>query len=394
MATGMDTKPAAGQSKSGNGSQLSVRRDPRVTQIQDLLVRSKEGLQQALPKHMTAERMIRVAVTAIQKVPKLLECDARSLIGAIVEASQLGLEPDGILGHAYLVPYTLKKGTAQEKTICQLIVGYKGLIDLTRRTGTIKTIEAHVVHEKDEFDYEFGLQPKLKHKPSRLGDPGKVIFAYAVGHMNNEGVQFEVMNVREIEAIRARSRAARSGPWVTDWEAMAKKTVLRRLAKLLPVSVEAQRAIALDERDDTSIAPMNLGAGLQLDLPEAEADEDVIDAETEDQSNPQNLDDLSDQMESESGKKPDSKGESQKPADPPRPTAAQMEQYGKLMETVKKCTEQSQLDYQAKEAREYCERGQITTEQRDILLKMCDPPKKPSGGKLLPEETDGPYGKG
>ena len=313
MATGMDTKPAAGQSKGGNGSQLSVRRDPRVSQIQDLLVRSKEGLQQALPKHMTAERMIRVAVTAIQKVPKLLECDARSLIGAIVEASQLGLEPDGILGHAYLVPYTLKKGTAQEKTICQLIVGYKGLIDLTRRTGTIKTIEAHVVYEKDEFDYEFGLEPKLKHKPSRLGDPGKVLFAYAVGHMNSGGVQFEVMNVREIEAIRARSRAARSGPWVTDWEAMAKKTVLRRLAKLLPVSVEAQRAIALDERDDTSIPPMNLGAGLTLDLPEADLDEDVIDGETEqDQSGPQNLDDLSEKMEQE-GQTSDQSKDAKKP---------------------------------------------------------------------------------
>lgn len=280
MATGTMEQ----EKKSGGGSLM--RMDPRAASIRDLLVRSKEGLQQALPKHMTAERMIRVAMTVIQKTPKLMECDQRSLIGAIVEASQLGLEPDGILGHAYLVPYG---------KICQLIPGYKGLIDLSRRSGTIKTIEARIVYEKDLFDFCYGLKPKCDHVPSRLPDPGKAIYAYAVSHLVNGGDQFEVMTVREVEEIRARSRASKNGPWVTDWEAMAKKTVLRRLCKLLPVSVETQRAIAIDERDDTATPLVNLGVGLDLDLPEAETA--IFEVPEEVETAPETLDEVADEIE-------------------------------------------------------------------------------------------------
>lgn len=278
MATGTIEQ----EKKSGGGAM--IRMDPRASTIRDILIRSKEGLQQALPKHMTAERMIRVAMTVIQKTPKLMDCDKRSLIGAIVEASQLGLEPDGVLGHAYLVPYG---------NICQLIPGYKGLIDLSRRSGTIKTIEARIVYEKDEFDFSYGLNPKCEHRPSRLPDPGKAIYVYAIGHLLNGGVQYEVMTVREVEAIRARSRASKNGPWVSDWEAMAKKTVLRRLCKLLPVSVETQRAIAIDERDDTATPLVNLGVGLDLDLPESE----VIDTTAEVEQPPENLDQLAEQLD-------------------------------------------------------------------------------------------------
>lgn len=272
-----------------------MRMDPRAATIRDILVRSKEGLQQALPKHMTAERMIRVAMTVIQKTPKLMECDQRSLIGAIVEASQLGLEPDGVLGHAYLVPYTLNKGKPNEITICQLIPGYKGLIDLSRRSGTVKTIEARIVYEKDEFDFSYGLNPKCEHRPSRLPDPGKPIYIYAIGHLLNGGVQYEVMTVREVEAIRSRSRASKNGPWVTDWEAMAKKTVLRRLCKLLPVSVETQKAIAIDERDDTATPLVNLGVGLDLDIPEAETA--ILEVPEEVETAPETLDEVADEIE-------------------------------------------------------------------------------------------------
>ena len=292
MATGTVEK----ESKQGNGGGAMIRMDPRAAAVREILIKSKEGLQQALPKHMTAERMIRVAMTVIQKTPKLLECDKRSLIGAIVEASQLGLEPDGVLGHAYLVPYTLNKNKPNEITVCQLIPGYKGLIDLSRRSGTIKTVEARIVYEKDEFDFSYGLNPKCEHRPSRQPDPGKPIYVYAIGHLINGGVQYEVMTVREVESIRSRSRASRNGPWVTDWEAMAKKTVLRRLCKLLPVSVETQRAIAIDEHDDSSTPLVNLGVGLDLDLSEAEAE--LIDQQDE-QETPQSLDDVADELEQE-----------------------------------------------------------------------------------------------
>ncbi|MCC7421809.1 MAG: recombination protein RecT [Planctomycetaceae bacterium] len=241
--------------------------DP-VTTINTLLVRNKDALFAAVPKHLTADRMIRVATTELRKNPKLAECDQRSLIGCIVESSQLGLEIGGYLGHAYLVPYKVKG-----YPVCQLIVGYKGMVDIARRSGEISTIQARVVHERDEFNFEFGLSPTLKHKPSTDDNPGKVKYAYAVCVLKDGGTQFEVMTVREIEGIRSRSRSKDNGPWVTDWEEMAKKTVLRRLCKLLPVSVELQRAAAIDERsDDTFQLPLNLGADLALPLPESPVD--------------------------------------------------------------------------------------------------------------------------
>src|SRR5262249_27161008 len=156
-----------------------------------------------------------------------------SLLGAIMQSAQLGLEPDGLLGHAYLVPYG--------KT-CQLLVGYKGMLQLTRRSGQISTIQAHVVHAEDTFEFWFGLDPKLKHVPSDKENPGALIAVYAVAKMKDASIQFDVMRKREVDAIRARSRASNEGPWVTDYEEMAKKTVLRRLCKMLPCSIELEQA--------------------------------------------------------------------------------------------------------------------------------------------------------
>lgn len=208
----------------------------------------------ALPRHLTPERMIRVVTTALRKTPALLQCTQESLLGAIVTASQLGLEPDGVLGHAYLIPYG--------KT-CTFIPGYKGLIHLARQSGHVSTIQAHVVREGDRFDYAFGLSPKMEHVPAKDGAAGAVTYAYAIAHLKDGGVQWDVMSRAEIDAIRSRSRAGNSGPWVTDFEEMAKKTVLRRMCKLLPVSVELQRAVALDERAevgmDQELPTVNLG---------------------------------------------------------------------------------------------------------------------------------------
>lgn len=254
-------------------TQISVA-DQKVNSIRTLLENNKAALFSAVPKHLTADRMIRVACTELRKNPSLAECDQRSLIGAIVEASQLGLEIGGVLGQAYLVPYNVKvKGTngAPDRwmKVVQLIPGYKGLIDIARRSGQISTIQVRVVHSKDEFDFEFGLEPRLRHKPSLDQDPGHAQYVYAIANLRDGGTQLEVMTVREVESVRSRSKSKDSGPWVTDWEEMAKKTALRRLCKLLPVSVEMQRAVAIDEEDDRFRKPVNLGADLAIALPPA-----------------------------------------------------------------------------------------------------------------------------
>ncbi len=219
----------------------AIAKTERITTIRDLLNKSKEQIKLALPKHLTPDRMLRVAMTTIQTNPKLLECDPRSLVAAVIEASQLGLELDGVLGHAYLIPYNTKYGKK-----AQLQIGYRGFIELARRSGQVSTIFAHVVHENDEWDFQLGLDPKLYHKPTRE-DPGEIIAAYAVVKMKDGSTDFEWMWKRQIDAVRKRSKAADDGPWVTDYEEMAKKTVIRRLAKRLPLSIEFQRAAVADE---------------------------------------------------------------------------------------------------------------------------------------------------
>ena len=186
---------------------------------------------EVLPKHMDMNRMSRIALTTIRTNPKLLECAVPSLMGAVMQAVQLGLEP-GLLGHCYILPY---------KREATFIIGYKGMIDLARRSGHIQSIYAHAVHENDEFEYELGLHPKLEHKPSH-GDRGAFIGAYAVAHFKDGGYQMEFMPKSEIEKRRKRSATANSSysPWSSDYEEMAKKTVVRYMFKYLPISIEVQ----------------------------------------------------------------------------------------------------------------------------------------------------------
>jgi recombination protein RecT len=221
----------------------------KAANVRSMIERSRGQIAAALPKHLTAERMMRVCNTAISKTPALLDCDPRTLIGAIVQASQLGLEPDGTLGHAYLIPFANRK---TGKTECQFMPGYKGLIELARRSSQISTIFAQVVHENDDWSFNFGLDPQLHHRPT-AGEPGPVIAAYAVAKLRDGGAQFEWLWKREVDAIRAQSRAGNSGPWVTHYEEMSKKTALRRLCKILPTSPELTRAVALDEQAEASV---------------------------------------------------------------------------------------------------------------------------------------------
>jgi recombination protein RecT len=229
----------------------------------------KPEIARALPRHLNPDRVARIAVTVMRRTPKLAECTPESFLGALMTCAQLGLEP-GPLGHAYLVPY------GSEVTF---IAGYRGLVDLARRSGQVQSVNARVVRVGDEFDYAFGLDPKLEHKPK--ADVDQVItHVYAVVRLKDGGADFDVMTRAEVEAIRKRSRAAKDGPWVTDYAEMAKKTVLRRLLKTAPMSVEYQQAVANDEQTRTSTVLDDIDLSVPLD------DAEAIDGEVVDEPEP------------------------------------------------------------------------------------------------------------
>lgn len=219
----------------------------------------------ALPRHMTAERMARIAMTELRKTPKLAQCEPMSFLGAVIQCAQIGLEPGNALGHAYILPYEVRQKQGNQwvtvRTDAQLIIGYRGMIDLARRSGQIQSLNATAVYQGDEFECVMGLEPSLRHVPD-FDNPDReqaerLSFVYAVAKLKDGGTQFAVMSRAQIDAIRARSKAAGNGPWVTDYEAMALKTVIRRLFKYLPVSVEIQRAVQLDEKADAGIPQDN-----------------------------------------------------------------------------------------------------------------------------------------
>lgn len=198
----------------------------------------KQAMRDALPSHLTPERMIRVALTSFRKNPALLECQPASVVKAVMEASQLGLEIDGILGHAYLVPY---------KSECQLIPGYKGLIQLVRNSGEIAIIKAGLVRSGDEFEWT-EVPPVFRHKSQTAGDT-PITHVYAWVRFKSGDEDFVVWTTDMINAHRKRYSPSKSqsSPWETCWEWMAKKTVLRQLCKLMPLSIEVQRLVARDE---------------------------------------------------------------------------------------------------------------------------------------------------
>lgn len=243
----------------GNGSKQNLPVKP-IDNLRDLLIKSKAQIAMALPKHLTPDRLIRVAITACQRVPKLLECSPISIVGCVMQAAELGLELTGPLGQAYMVPY-FNKNTGQNEA--QFQVGYRGLVELAHRSGRVDSFPARVVCENDLFEFAYGTKPFVKHIPT-MDEPGKVVAVYAVLVLKDGGTDFEVMSAAQINAHRARYSKARGGsPWDTAWEEMAKKTVIRRLAKRAPVSVELTTAAVLDEYAEASV-PQQLGAGVDL----------------------------------------------------------------------------------------------------------------------------------
>lgn len=226
-------------------SNAMVQQAKQLTDMRSYLEQARTKLAEVVPKHLTPERLVRVAVAAMSRSPKLLLCTRESVLLAIMEAGQLGLEAGSPLGHAYLVPFEDRK---RGQMVATLIIGYKGLIELARRSGQVSSCEARVVYERDTFDVEFGLTPRLVHRPHLGADRGQPVLGYAVIKMKDGADAIvEIMTRAEIEGIRARSRAANEGPWVTDWEAMARKTVMRRAMKYAPMPTSVAEAMAHDD---------------------------------------------------------------------------------------------------------------------------------------------------
>jgi recombination protein RecT len=237
--------------RGGNGTAPARQADPAKT-ILDLLTRSKQQIQLALPKHLDADRMLRVAFTAIRLNKDLLRCDALSLVKCVIQAAGVGLSLDPLLGQAYMVPFNNSKTGIAEAT---LILGYKGLVTLARRSGEVASVQAHVVYEADEFSYSYGTNEHLTHVPAALPieKRGSVTHAWALARFKDGTQQIEIMNIYELEAIRLRSKAKDRGPWVTDRPEMYRKCPIRRLAKMLPLSPEVQRSVAQEELQELDI---------------------------------------------------------------------------------------------------------------------------------------------
>lgn len=210
--------------------------------IQDYIKVMEGEIKKALPSVLTPERFTRITLSALSCNPKLGQCTPKSFLGAMMTAAQLGVEPNTPLGQAYLIPYK-NHGVLE----CQFQLGYKGMIDLAYRSGEVSTIQAHAVYANDEFDYELGLDPKLRHIPAKK-DRGDPVYFYAVFRTKDGGWGFDVMSVEEIRAHAQKySKAYEKGPWRTNFEEMAKKTVLKRVLKYAPLKTEFVRAISADE---------------------------------------------------------------------------------------------------------------------------------------------------
>ena len=237
-----------------------VKADPRIGAIKLQLEKGKALIAQVAPKHLTADRMVRLAMLAVSKQPKLAECSGMSILKSMMVASELGLEPGGALGHGYLVPYKTNQAKRGEKPIwvteCQFIAGYRGLAKLARNSGDVEIIEAHPVYPGDKFVVRRGTVTELIHEPDYQSGEDRTSGAtcyYAMARYKSGAVQFEVMTRAQIETImRSTQSKGEYGPWLDHFDEQARKTCIRRLAKSLPLESEKfARALEMsDARDE------------------------------------------------------------------------------------------------------------------------------------------------
>ncbi len=230
--------------------------------LRQLLERSKQQIALALPRHVTPERMIRMAMTVFGRTPKLQQCDPMTILACVVQASELGLELSGPLGHAFMVPYGKE---------AQFQVGYKGFFDLAFRSGKVSAFPMRRVHANDHLEVEYGTEQRIVHRP-KLAGRGDVIAYYAAIYLKDGSRDFEFMSLEDVQAHFKQyvKNKGEGSPWKTAFDAMALKTCVRMLAKRCPLSVEIQKAAVLDEYAEAGI-PQPLGVDF---APAAESGDD------------------------------------------------------------------------------------------------------------------------
>jgi len=218
-----------------------------VVAIREMLEKSASQLKMVLQTDEKLKRFQREFMTMVQSNTALLACNPKSLIAAAIQSAQLGLSLDKNMGQGYVVPY---KGTAQFQ------IGYLGYMSLARRSGEIKGIRAEIVYQGDQFDRQYTINGvEFTHSPCQPSQRGEKVGVYMVAHFINGGTHFEFMFAEEVAEIRGFSKSAykEDSIWNIHEEAMWKKTVIKRAAKYLPLSVEAQRASRIDELQDAGV---------------------------------------------------------------------------------------------------------------------------------------------
>lgn len=252
----------------------------KLEPFRQALAAQEDNFRRALPstvaKYLTPERIIKMTLSAISRSPQLLLCTRESILRSVMDASSLGLEPGGPLGQAYMVPFKNNKKDAQGNWIetmeAQLIIGYRGCIALARRSGEIQSVNANVIYSRDRFDVNLA-ESIVEHRPymppmptpgeaeANGMDPidlmhrGQAVAVYSVAHFVGGGRHVDFMTIGDVDRIRLRSKSHKNGPWVTDYDEMARKTVVRRAAKYWPLSTELAQAFEVDGDDDVSVSP-------------------------------------------------------------------------------------------------------------------------------------------
>lgn len=238
----------ATEAKAPSINKNTVAKKPASTK--DLIQVMLPEIKKALPNTLTPERFTRMATTALSSNPQLQKCSQVSFIGAMMNAAQLGLEPNTPLGQAYLIPYS-NKGSLE----CQFQIGYMGYLQLAHNAGV--NVTAHEVCENDEFDYSYGLEEMLVHKPAKE-NRGKVTHYYATWRLGETKVcGFAVMTKEEVEEHGrkySKSYSSSYSPWKTNFDAMAKKTVIKQALKFAPLSTELRTNLAEDETIKTEVS--------------------------------------------------------------------------------------------------------------------------------------------
>ena len=240
----MSTTTAKNSLTGANGTSVAKKENKSKT-IFDVIQAGAKQFATALPKHINSDRFVRIAITTIRQNPKLAKCSQESLLGALMVSAQLGLEP-GTLGQCYLIPFENKKAGTVE---CQFQIGYKGLIELLRRSGQLSDIYSYTVYENDDFNIEYGLSRTLTHKPN-FDERGEIKGFYAVAILKDGAKAFEYMTKDEVthHEEKYRKGSYKNDVWNKNFEEMAQKTVVKKLLKWLPVSVEFLEMASKDEK--------------------------------------------------------------------------------------------------------------------------------------------------